>query len=46
MAYRLALTPIVKAHDIFHVYFPNKYVHDTNHVIDWTMLQVEPEGGF
>ena len=23
-----------------------KYVHDTNHVINWNVIQVEPEGEF
>ena len=24
----------------------NKYVHDPNHVINWDVMQVEPEGEF
>jgi hypothetical protein len=46
IAYRLALLPIVKAHNIFHVSLLKKYVHDSNHIIDWSMIQVEPEGQF
>ena len=23
-----------------------KYVYDTKHVVDWSLLQVEPKGGF
>ena len=30
----------------FHVSLLKKYVHDTNHVIYWDVIQVEPEGEF
>jgi hypothetical protein len=46
VAYKLSLTPTVKAHNVLHVPLLKKYVHDYNHVIDWTMIQVEPEGKF
>ena len=29
-----------------HSYILNKYVHDFTHVIDWNVIQVEPEGDF
>jgi hypothetical protein len=33
-------------HNVFHVSLLKKYVPDTNHVIDWNVIQVEPEGEF
>jgi hypothetical protein len=41
IAYRLALPPIVKEHNVFHVSLLKKYVHDSNQIIDWSMIQVE-----
>jgi hypothetical protein len=46
IAYRLALPLIVKAHNFFHVSLLKKYVHDSNHIIGWSVIQVEPEGQF
>ena len=46
IAYRLALPPTVKVHDVFHVSLLKKYVKDVDHVIDWYILQVELEGEF
>jgi len=34
VAYRLALPPTVKFHDVFHVSLLNKYVKYVDHVID------------
>jgi hypothetical protein len=36
----------VKAHNVFHVSFLKRYIHDATHIIDWSMIQVEPEGEF
>jgi hypothetical protein len=44
IAYRIALPPTVKAHNVFHVSLLKKYVHDSNHIIDYSMIQVELEG--
>ena len=46
IAYRLAFHASTRAHNVFHVSLLRKYVHDPNHVIDWDVIQVEPEGEF
>ena len=46
VAYELALPSNIKAHNVFHVSLLKKYIHDPNHIIDWHVIQVEPEGDF
>jgi hypothetical protein len=46
IAYRITLPPTVKEHNFFHVSLLKKYVHDANHIIDQSVIQVEPEGEF
>ena len=46
VAYRLAFLASTRDHNVFHVSFLKKYVHDPNHVINWDVIQVEPEGEF
>ena len=46
VAYQLALPPNLKIHNVFHIYILKKYIHDATHVIDWNVIQVEPEGDF
>ena len=40
------LSSIMKVHDVFHVSLLKIYVKDVDHVIDWSVLQMEPEGEF
>jgi len=46
VAYQLALPMTLKVHDFFHVSLLKKYVKDVDHVIEWFVLQVEPNGEF
>ena len=46
MAYQLALPPTMKVHDVVHISLLKKYIKDVDHVIDWSVLQVEQEGEF
>jgi len=46
VAYMLSFPPTIKEHNLFHVSLLKKYVHDPNHIIYWTVIQVEPEGEF
>ena len=32
--------------NVVHVSLLKRYVHDPNHVINWDVMQVEPEGEF
>jgi hypothetical protein len=46
VAYMIALSASMNVHNVFDVSLLNKYVHDTNHVIYWHLIQVETEGDF
>ena len=46
VAYKLALPPHVKVHDVFHVLLLKIYVHDASHIFYWNVIPVEPEGEF
>jgi hypothetical protein len=38
ICYRLALPPIVNAHNVFPVSLLKKYAHDSNHIIEWFVI--------
>ena len=40
----IAFPSSTRAHNVFHVSLLKKYVHDPNHVINWDVIYVEPEG--
>ena len=46
VAYELGLPTHVRVHIFFHASLLKKYVYDAKHVVDWSLLQVEPEGEF
>ena len=46
VTYRLEFHASIRAHNVFHVSLIRKYVHDPKHVINWDVIQVEPEGEF
>ena len=46
VGYEIALLAHVRVHAIFYASLLNKYVYDTKHVADWSLLQVEPEWEF
>jgi hypothetical protein len=41
VAYMLALPVSMTIHNVFHVSLLKKYIPDSNHVIDWNVIQVE-----
>ena len=44
MAYKMALPTHLRIHDFFHISLLRKYVYESTHIIDWNVVQVEPEG--
>ena len=46
VTYELAFHVHVIVHNVFHASLLKKYVYDTKHVVDWSLLQVDPEGEF
>jgi hypothetical protein len=46
VAYMIAFPASIFVHNVFHVSLLNKYIPNSNHVIDWNVIQVEQEGAF
>jgi hypothetical protein len=46
VAYIIAFSTSMRVHNVFHVSLLKKYVSGPNHIIDWTVNQVEHEGDF
>ena len=46
VAYRIPLPFNMRDHNVFHISFLKNYVHDLNHVMDWNVIKVDPEGKF
>ena len=46
VAYMLSLPASLCIRNVFHVLFLKKYIPDVNHIIDWNVIQVEPEDDF
>jgi hypothetical protein len=46
VAYMISFPAFMNVHNVFHVSLLKKYIHDPNHVIDWNLIMVDPEGDF
>ena len=46
IAYQFALPANMRIHNVFHISLLKKYIHDPTHMIDWNLVQVEPEREF
>jgi hypothetical protein len=44
VAYMFAFPASMNVHNVFHVSLLKKYIPDSNHAIDWNVIQVEQEG--
>ena len=46
VANKLALLPYLRNHNVFHVSLLKRYIHDSTHINDCNLVQVEPESEF
>jgi hypothetical protein len=46
ISYMIPLSASMSIHNVFHVSLLKKYIPDSNHVIDWNVIQLEQEGTF
>jgi hypothetical protein len=46
IVYMITLPTSMRVNNVFHVLLLKKYVPDSNHIIDWTVIHVENEGIF
>jgi hypothetical protein len=46
VAYMISLPTSMHIYNVFHVSLLKIYIPDTNHVIDWNVIQVEQKCGF
>ena len=46
VSYRIPFPASTRAHNVFNSSLLKKYAQDPNHVINWDVIQVEPEGEF
>ena len=44
VAYDISLPPTVKVQNYFHVSLLKKYVYDSNHMLDFFVIHIGPEG--
>jgi hypothetical protein len=46
VAYQLELPANLKVYNVFDVSMFRKYVHHVTHIVNWNVIQVEPEGEY
>jgi hypothetical protein len=46
IAYMLTFPASLCIHNFFHLSLLKRYIPNVNHIIDWNVIQVEPEGDF
>ena len=46
LKYKISLPHHLRIHNVFHISLLKKYLHDSTHIIDSNVVQVEPKGEF